>query len=388
VSRALPDGISSLPDGALQVRSTLGEDGTLVLELARVAIASPNDDQVVVRIEATPINPSDLMLLLAGADAAGARFEGTPERPKFTAHLSREAVKANSSRIAQSLAVGLEGAGCVVAAGKNAQALLGRRVAVLSMSAGMFGQYCTVSMDECLPVPDEVSAWQSAGLFCNPLTALAIVETLRQTGRNAMVQTAAASNLGQMLVRICREDGITLVNIVRRHEHVELLQSIGALYVCNSSAPTFRDDLLSALRATRAAVAFDAIGGGTMASELLSGMEAAAVERLRGYAPYGSSEPKRVYIYGRLDSSPTIVPKGNYGLVWGIEGWAMPPILEKAGAARVREFTQRIVANVRTTFASRYGREISLAQVLHREVMLGYCRRATAEKYLINPWLP
>jgi NADPH2:quinone reductase len=385
MSHAPPDGFSSLPDRALQVRSTLGEDGALVLELAEFAVTPPNDDQVVVRIEASPINPSDVMLLLAGADASGARFEGTPERPRVTAYLSPEAAKTNAGRIGQSLAVGLEGAGRVVAAGKNAQALLGHRVALLSLSAGTFGQYCTVSMAECLPVPDGISAREGAGLFCNPLTALAIVETLHQTGHKAMVHTAAASNVGQMVVRVCQEDGIALINIVRKQEQVELLQSIGARYVCNSSAPSFRDDLLNALRATHAVVAFDAIGGGTMASELLSGMEAAAVERLGRYSPYGSSEAKRVYMYGRLDSSPTLGPKGSYGLVWGIEGWAMPPILEKAGAARVQELTQRIVANLRTTFASGYGHEISLAQVLHRDVLLGYCRQATAEKYLVTP---
>jgi NADPH2:quinone reductase len=377
--------LASVPDTALQVRSTLGGDGDLVLELAEVAVLPPTDDQVVVRIEAVPINPSDQMLLLAGADAASARFLGTPERPKVIAHLPRAGMKANAGRIAQSLAVGLEGAGSVVAAGKNAQALLGRRVALLSLSAGMFGQYCTVSMDQCLPVPDGVSARECAGLFCNPLTALAIVETLHQTGHTAMVHTAAASNVGQMLVRVCREDGISLVNVVRRHEHAELLKSIGAEHVCVSSAPTFGDDLLAALKSTRAMVGFDAIGGGTMAGELLSTMEAAALERLDGYAPYGSSEPKRVYIYGHLDSSAVSIPKGNYGLMWAVEGWAMPPILEKAGAARAQELTQRIVTNLKTTFASSYGHEISLAQVLHRDVMLGYCRQATAEKYLIIP---
>jgi NADPH2:quinone reductase len=376
-----------LPQSTLQLRSTLRADGTVVLELAEVPVTAPNDDQVVIRIEAAPINPSDVMLLLAGADVADAQFEGTLERPRVTLHLSREAVQAHSSRVAQSVAVGLEGTGRVIAAGKNAQALPGHRVAVLSMTAGMFGQFATVTMQQCLVVPHGVSAHDSAGLSCNPLTALAIVETLHQTGHKAMVQTAAASNVGQMLVRICQEDGIALINIVRRAEQVDLLRSMGAQYVCNASAPSFRSDLLNALRATHAVVAFDAIGGGTMASDLLSAMETVAVERLPSHSSYGSSEPKRVYIYGRLNPSPIVMPEKHYGLAWGVEGWAMPPILEKAGAARLRELVQRIVENSKTTFASHYGHEISLAGILWKDVMLGYCRQATGEKYLVNPWL-
>jgi NADPH:quinone reductase len=380
-NRPLP----AVPQSALQIRSTLGEDGDLVLELAEVAVSAPDDDQVVVRIEAAPINPSDVMLLLAGADASSARFEGTPERPRVIARMSPDSMKMNAARIGRSLAIGLEGAGRVVAAGKNAGALLGRRVAVLSLSAGMFGQYRTVAMSECLPVPDGVTARQCAGLFCNPLTTLAIVETLHQTGHTAMVHTAAASNLGQMLVRVCQEDGISLVNIVRNPSQVALLQAMGARHVCNSSAPTFRKDLQEALSSTGASVAFDAIGGGLMASQLLSSMEEAAVARAGTYAPYGSSESKQVYVYGHLDPSPITMPKGNYGLKWSIEGWAMPPILGKAGAARAQELTQRIVANLTTTFASSYGREISLAQALHRDEVQGYCRHATSGKYLVVP---
>ncbi|MGB8365747.1 MAG: alcohol dehydrogenase catalytic domain-containing protein [Rhizomicrobium sp.] len=379
--------LSALPGTGLQIRSTVGEDETLVIELADVTIARPDDDQAVVRIEAAPINPADLIPLLAGADPASAQFEGTPERPRVIAQLSPEAVKAFAGRVGRSLAVGLEGAGCVVAVGKNAQALLGQRVAVLSLSAGLFGQYCTVPAAECMPLPEGVTARNGAGLFCNPLTALAIVETLRQTGQKALVHTAATSNLGQMLVRICKEDAIPLVNIVRRQEQVDLLRSMGAEHVCNSSAPSFREDLLSALRSTGAMVAFDAIGGGIMACDLLSAMEAAATKRSAEYSPYGSSEPKRVYIYGRLDPSPTLVPKRNYGMVWGIDGWAMPPILERAGPARAKDLTQRIVDNLTTTFAGHYGHEISLAQALQRDVMLGYCRQATGQKYLINPLL-
>jgi NADPH2:quinone reductase len=376
-----------LAGSGLQIQSTLGIDGTLVIELADIAVTQPEDGQVLVRVEASPINPSDLIPLLAKADPAEARFAGTAECPKVTVRLSSPAFEAAAGRLGRPLAIGLEGAGRVVAAGKNAQALLGRRVAVLSLSSGLFGQYRTVSMTECMPLPDHVTPSQGAGLFCNPLTALAMVETLHQEGYKAMVQTAAASNLGQMVVRICQQDSIPLVNIVRREEQVELLRAIGATHVCNSSAPSFRHDLLGALRSTGAVVAFDAIGGGTMANDLLSRMEAAAAERMPGYSPYGSSEPKRVYIYGLLDPSATVLARKDYGMDWRVEGWSMPPILAKAGPVRATELTQRVVENLTTTFASHYGHEISLSQALQRNVMLGYCRQATGQKYLINPWL-
>lgn len=378
---------TALPETGLQIRSTVVDDATLTIELAEVAILPPKDDQVLVRIEAVPINPSDLIPLLAGADPATARFEDDGQRPKVIARLPPEAASAVAGRVGRPHPVGLEGAGRVVAAGRDAQELLGRRVAVLSLTAGLFAQYCTVSKAECMLLPDDVLAHEAAGAICNPLTALAMVETLHQTGRRALVHTAAASNLGRMLLRICQEDGIPLVNIVRRQEQVELLRSLGAEHVCDSSAPTFAEDLHRALRKTGAMVAFDAIGGGTLANTLLEAMERVALERSGTYSAYGSSEDKRVYVYGRLDPSPILMPKGNHGLLWAIEGWAMPPILAKAGPKRVNELKRRIAAQLKTTFASHYGRTISLAQALQREVMLAYCRQETGQKHLIDPWL-
>lgn len=377
---------ASLPNGGLQIRSTLKQEGRLEIELVDAPIVQPADNQLVVRVEAAPINPSDMIPMLAGGDPATADFVGTADRPKVVLTLPRKTLEAERGRVGQPIPIGLEGAGEVVAAGKDAETLVGRRVAFLSLSLGSLGQYCTVSTDECMPLPDGVTAAQGADLFCNPLTVLAMVETLHQTGQKAMIHTAAASNLGQMLVRVCREDGIPLVNVVRRAEQVELLRSLGAEHVVNSSEPDFREALAEAAAATGATVAFDAIGGGTMASELLAAMEAAAAKRLPAYSPYGSSEMKRVYVYGLLDKSPTVLPRDGYGLFWAVEGWAMPRILEQAGPARAAELTQRIVDNLTTAFASHYGHEISLAEALQRETMLGYCRQATGQKYLVRPW--
>lgn len=378
---------TDLPDAGLQLRSTVTAEGRLVVDLAEVAVPRPGASQVVVRVEAAPVNPSDIMPMLAGADPSAADFGGTADRPVVTIALPAEARPALSGRVGQPLPIGLEGAGVVVAAGADAQHLLGKRVAFLSLMMGAFAQYCTVSMTDCAPLPEGVTARQGADLFCNPLTALAIVETLHQTGRKALVHTAAASNLGQMLVRICREDGIGLVNVVRKAEHVELLRSLGAEHVCNSSDPAFEEDLASALAATGATVAFDAIGGGSMASRLLKAMEAAAAARMPAYSPYGSTEMKTVYVYGELDHSPLPLTRESYGMLWGVEGWAMPPILERAGPERAMQLTRRVLDGITTTFASSYGHEVSLAEALRSDVMHGYCRKATGQKYLINPAL-
>lgn len=376
----------SLPNGGLQIRSTVGADGRLDIELAEVPVGQPAADQVVVRVEAAPINPSDIMPLLAGGNPDDGTFDEVDGRPRVGLQLPPEQAAASAGRIGHPLPVGLEGAGTVVAAGANGQALIGKRVAFLSMTMGSLAQYCTVAVNDCMPLPDDVTPQQGADLFCNPLTVLAMIETLHQTGQKAMIHTAAASNLGQMLVRVCQEDGVPLVNIVRRAEHVELLRSLGAEHVCNSGDPGFADHLAKAVAETGARVAFDAIGGGTIASQLLAAMEAAAAGRMEAFSPYGSQEMKRVYVYGLLDRSPTVLPRDRYGMLWSVEGWMMPPILEHAGPERTMELTQRIADNLTTTFASHYGHEISLDEALQRDAMLGYCRKATGEKYLVVPW--
>jgi NADPH2:quinone reductase len=358
----------------------------LELELAEDPIAPPGPDQVVVRVEAAPINPSDLITLLASADPAQARFAGPASRPRVMARPPPEVAQRHALRIGQRQPVGLEGAGVVVAAGQNARPLLGQTVTVLSLTRGLWAQYCTVSTAECMALPGGTTAAEGAAAFVNPLTALAMVESMRLEGHKALIHTAAASNLGQMLVKICREDGVALVNIVRKHEQVELLRRLGAQYICNSSIPSFREDLFRALRATGATIAFDAIAGGTIVSQILSAIEEVAASKLTDYSPYGSFQPKQVYVYGLLDSSPTVLTR-NYGVLWGIGAWFMPAIMERVGAERSAALRQRVLSSLKTTFASHYTRTISLVEALQRDVMIAYARKATGEKYLINPAL-
>jgi NADPH:quinone reductase-like Zn-dependent oxidoreductase len=285
------------------------------------------------------------------------------------------------------MVIGLEGAGRVVAAGKNAGELLGRTVAVMSLASGLYSQYRTVSAAECVPLPEGITAQEGAAVFVNPLTALAMVESMRQEGHTALVHTAAASNLGQMLVKICQEDQVPLVNVVRRQAQVDLLRGLGAKHVCNSSSPNFREELFQALDETGATLAFDAIGGGTTISTLISAIEAVAASRMPGYSPYGSFQHKQVYVYGHLDTSPTVLTHFGYGMIWGVGGWAMPMVLDRAGPERAAALRQRVLTGLKTTFVSRYTREISLAEALQRDVMIAYNRQATGEKYLIRPTL-
>lgn len=373
---------SNTPTHGLQLTSTVTEADGLELRLVEVAVPEPRADQVVIRVEASPINPSDLALLLGPADPRQARREGTAERPVLRAPLSPEAVRALARRKGLALPLGLEGAGVVVAAGADARKLLGKRVAVLA--GGMFAQYRAVAAEDCLVLPDAVSCAEGASAFVNPLTALAMIETMRLEGHKGLVHTAAASNLGQMLVKICREDAVPLVNIVRRPQQVELLRGLGATHVCDSSAPSFRDDLIRALDQTGATLAFDAIGGGRMASQILAAIEAVAASRLQDYSPYGSGSPKQVYIYGVLDRSPTELTR-SFGMTWGVGGWLMPPILHRIGRERADQLRRRVLGGLKTVFASHYAREISLAEALQPEVLQAYARQATGEKYLINP---
>lgn len=380
--------MTDVPSHGLQIVSTLSEDGTLVIELADNPVPAPGPDEVLVRIEGAPINPSDLLTLMPGVDPTEARFEGSADnRPRVIAKIPEAAAKARYGRFNQPLTVGLEGAGTVIATGENVTSMMGKKVAALSLGRALYGQYRVFAAAECTVLPDDVSTREGAALFTNPLTALAIAEAMRMEGHKAMIHTAAASNLGRMLVRICVEDNIPLVNVVRRQEHVDLLKSIGASHVCNSSLPSFRDDLLTACKETGATIGFDALGGGRMADHLLWAMETAAISRMNFYSPYGSYEFTKCYSYGLLDTSPTEIHHMDYGVMWALEGFLMPAILEKAGPERSAELRKRVVDNVKTTFASNYTRQISLAEVLDRDVMIGYHRQATGEKYLIDPTL-
>jgi len=374
------------PLHGLQLRSLVTASGELRLSLESVEVPEPRADEVVVRVEAAPINPSDLGTLLGAADPASAVLSGSAERPVASLVIPVAARKAMAGRVGVSMPAGNEGAGIVVAAGASdaAQALLRRPVAVLG--GEMYSQYRRVAAAQCLVLPDDATPADGASAFVNPLTALGMVETMRREGHRGLVHTAAASNLGQMLNRLCLADGVPLVNVVRRAEHVALLRSHGAVHVVNSESEGFAAELVDALEATGATLGFDATGGGTLAGRLLSAMEAAIV---RGGAPtgrYGSGTHKQVYLYGGLDTTPTELRR-DWGMAWGLGGWLVFPFLQRIGDAAAAALKARVARELRTTFASRYARTVSLAGALQPANIAAYGRRATGEKFLLNPHL-
>jgi NADPH:quinone reductase len=375
---------SDWPDQALELRSLVTAQGTLELSLHDVPVPSPGANEVLVRVEASPINPSDLGVLIAGADMSTATVTGGPQRPVVTATLAPAALQGLSARVDKSLPVGNEGAGTVVAAGSSAaaQALVGKTVGIAG--GAMYSQYRAVDAAACLVLPEGATAKDGASSFVNPLTALGMLETMRREGHSALVHTAAASNLGQMLVKLCISDGVPLVNIVRKPDQEELLRSLGAVHVLNSSSTSFSTDLVEALKATSATLAFDATGGGTLASQILSGMEAAASATAAEYSRYGSTVHKQVYIYGGLDTSPTTLIR-NYGMAWGIGGWLLTYFLQNAGAETIGRLRARVAAELTTTFASAYTQEVSLAGMLMPDAFHAYVKRATGEKFLVTP---
>ena len=375
---------SEVPSEGLQLRSTVEAEGTVEVALVRVPIPLPQADEVVVRVEASPINPSDLRVLFAGADVARARAGGTAELPSVRAPLAPGALRAAAARVGQPMPVGTEGAGVVLAAGLSAQAqaLLGQAV---GMTGGeMYSQYRCVKVAQCERLPPGVTPSQGAAWFINPLTALCMLETLRREGHRALVHTAAASNLGQMLVRLCRTEGVPLVNVVRRPDQVETLSAVGATHVCDSSQSGFGEALAAAIAQTQATLAFDAIGGGTLASDILEAMEAGAARLQPGFRRYGTTVHKQVYIYGSLDPGPTQL-KRSYGLAWGVGGWLVTTVLERLGAEETARLRARAVAELTTTFASHYAKEVSLAEMLRPEEIAVYGRPATRSKYLVRP---
>ena len=359
-------------------------DGTLELSLEAVPIPQPKDDEVLVRVEASPINPSDLGLLFGAADPSTMRSSGSADRPIVTASVPEQSMRAMAARVDKSLPVGNEGAGVVVAAGadESAQALIGKAVGVIG--GAMYSQYRCVPAKQVVPFPDGTTPAQGASWFVNPLTSLGMVETMRIEGHKALVHTAAASNLGQMLQKVCLADDVPLVNIVRKAEQVELLRGMGASHVCNSSEPTFMKDLTDALVATGATLAFDAIGGGTLAGQILTCMEAAASATGAAYSPYGSTTHKQVYIYGGLDLSPIVLTR-SFGMAWGVGGWLLFAFLQRIGPEASQKLQARVAAEIKTTFASSYTREVSLAEALTLEAIAVYGKQATGEKYLLNP---
>ncbi len=370
----------------LQLRSLIKSSGELVLSLARMPVPIPGPDEVVIRIEAAPINPSDLGLLLGAADMSTAAMSGSGAETRVTANVPPAGMRAMAGRVDQDLPVGNEGAGVVVAAGTStaAQALIGKTVA--AFGGAMYAQFRAVRAADCLVLPPGATAADGASCFVNPLTALGMVSTMRLEGHTALVHTAAASNLGQMLGKICRADGVGLVNIVRSQAQADLLHAQGAAHVVDSTSASFMDDLIDALVATGATLAFDAIGGGRLAGQILSAMEAAANRTATSYSRYGSTVHKQVYIYGGLDIRPTELVR-SFGMAWSLGGWLLMPHLERIGPMAAQAMRDRVVAELKTTFASHYTQVVSLRDALSLEHIATYNKRSTGEKYLINPSL-
>ena len=373
-----------VPEQALEMRSTLSDDGIVTLAVRPTDVPTPGDDQVVVRVEAAPINPSDLGMLFAAGDVDASLAAGDGMYPAVTLPVSAAVLAAQRARIGKAMAVGNEGGGVVVATGASpaARALLGRVVGFLSGNA--YAQYRTLQVSQCLAMADGTDPADAAAAFVNPLTALAMVETMRSEGHTALVHTVGASNLGSMLNRICLDDGVGLVNIVRRPEHVDLLRAEGAVYVVDSSAASFVDDLTNALRETGATIAFDAIGGGELAGTLLSRMETVAGEQAGEFSRYGSDTHKQVYVYGGLDRGPTTLRR-DFGMSWGIGGWLLTPFLMKLGQEGADRLRQRVADEITTTFASTYGMRLSLADAVDPDHVRRYAKMATGDKALVTP---
>ena len=365
------------PTRGRSLRSTISSDGELRLRLAEVDAPEPSDNQVLVAVEASPINPSDLGVLLGAVDPGALSLDGSD----LVAAVPEGALPLYRDRLDKPLPVGNEGAGTVVAAGPDAAAMVGRRVATFGGS--MWADYRLADAGAVVELPDHVSTVEGAALFINPLTALSMVETMRAEGHSALVHTAAASNLGRILVRICAADGIGLVNVVRSQEQAEALRELGAVHVVDSSEPGFAERLTEAVRETGATLAFDAIGGGTMASDILTAMERAQPP-LPSYTPYGTTVLKQVYIYGSLDFSPTVIER-RFGLTWAVGGYLLTTALGRLGADAVGRMRARVVAEANTTFACGYARTIGLSEVLEPEHLAAFARRSTGTKYLVDP---
>jgi NADPH:quinone reductase-like Zn-dependent oxidoreductase len=373
-----------IPTSGLQLQSKVSLGGELEISLAKVAVAPPQSDEILVRMEAAPLNPSDLALLFAGADMRAARAEVGADGPVVKAQVPERALGSLAARLGVGLPVGNEGAGTIVATGDSdaAKALLGRRVAVAG--GAMYAQFRTVKARDAMVLPQGASARDGASSFVNPLTALGMLETMRQEGHTALVHTAAASNLGQMLNRICLADGVELVNVVRSPAQVALLRDQGARHIVDSTSDTFLPDLAAAVAQTGATLAFDAIGGGRLLGQILTAMEQAAVAQMGDYSRYGSNTFKQGYIYGGLDMGPTELSR-SYGFAWAIGAWLLTPFLQRIGPDAVARLRQRVSQELTTTFASHYQQTLSLSQALDLENIAAYARRATGEKYLIAP---
>lgn len=369
-----------------EIRSTVTSDGTVEISIVNAAMPVPSENEVLIKVEAAPINPSDLALLISfAADLDSIELSGADEASKTTIKIRPGLMAALKGRVDQPLSAGNEGAGIVVGAGKKATALIGKTVGVAGGS--MYSQHRCAPASSCLVMDEGITSTEAASSFVNPLTALAFVETMKMENHVALVNTAAASNLGQMLVKICKDDGIPLVNIVRKPEQVKILKDLGAEYICDTSQSDFMKDLVEALVSTGATLGFDATGGGNegkLPGQILAAMEIAANKTAKEYSRYGSDVYKQVYIYGGLDPTPTVLNR-SYGLQWGLGGWLLTPMIGRIGMERFAEMRQRVVREIKTTFASHYTQEISLEDMLQPDKIKAYAKQGTGAKYLVNP---
>jgi NADPH2:quinone reductase len=369
-----------------EIRSTVMSDGTVELSIVNVAMPVPSETEVVIKVEAAPINPSDLALLISfAADLDSIEFSGEDEAAKTTIKIRPGLMAALKGRVDQPMSAGNEGAGIIVGAGEKATALIGKTVGVAGGS--MYSQYRCAPASSCLVMDEGITSTEAASSFVNPLTALAFIETMKMENHAALVNTAAASNLGQMLVKICKDDGIPLVNIVRKPEQVRILKDLGAEYICDTSQSDFMKDLVEALISTGATLGFDATGGGNdgkLPGQILAAMEIAANKTAKEYSRYGSDIYKQVYIYGGLDPTPTVLNR-SFGLQWGLGGWLLTPMIGRIGMERFAEMRQRVVREIKTTFASHYTQEISLEEMLQPDNIKAYAKQGTGAKYLVNP---
>ena len=369
-----------------EIRSTVTSEGNIELSITKAEIPIPSADEVLIKVEAAPINPSDLGLLLSfAADLSSISTLGSEDETVTSMKIHPALMVSMKPRLDQSMQVGNEGAGIIVDAGENVKELIGKTVGLAG--GAMYSQYRCVPAASCLVMDEGTSPAEAASSFVNPLTALSFLETMKMENHTALVHTAAASNLGQMLVKICKDDGIPLVNIVRKSEQVELLKNLGAEYICNTNDESFMDDLVNALVATGATLGFDATGGGNngeLPGQILSAMEIAANTTAKEYSRYGSDTYKQVYIYGGLDQSPTVL-KRAYGMSWGLGGWLLTPMIGKIGMEKFGQMRMRVAKEIKTTFASSYAEEISFEEMLQPETIKSYAKQATGKKYLVNP---
>lgn len=369
-----------------EIRSTVTSEGNIEISIVKSDKPKPSEDEVLIKVEACPINPSDLGLLISfAADLDTVSVSGSGNATVAKMKIHEGLMKQMKPRLGKPMKVGNEGGGVVEDAGANFKYLIGKTVGLAG--GAMYSRYRCVKASSCLVMNDDTTTTEAASSFVNPLTALGFIETMKLENHSALINTAAASALGQMLVKICKADSIPLVNIVRKSEHVDLLQTLGAKHICNSSDSEFLNKLVDAIVETGATLGFDATGGGNegkLVGQMLSAMEIAANKTATEYSRYGSDTYKQVYIYGGLDQSPTVLNR-SFGMQWGLGGWLLTPWIGKFGMETFQKMRQRVADEIKTTFATAYTSVISFEEMLQPEIIKKYAKQATGEKYLVNP---